>query len=178
VLFLNIATGVILVLLGMRYVRKGLDRLFGSQLIDWLQQMTNNRYKAFFAGMVAGAIAPSSSAIAMLSVQLLNQSSLTAGRMLAVVLGANVGITVSVQLLAFRLQDYAGAFILTGGVGFLFLKRTLFRGAGQMLLGIGLVFLAMGIIGLAGTAAAKVISSCSLASWIAIRSSSSWRRRC
>jgi phosphate:Na+ symporter len=139
----------------MRYVRKGLDRLFGSQLIDWLQQMTNNRYKAFFAGMVAGAIAPSSSAIAMLSVQLLNQSSLTAGRMLAVVLGANVGITVSVQLLAFRLQDYAGAFILTGGVGFLFLKRTLFRGAGQMLLGIGLVFLAMGIIGLAGTAAAK-----------------------
>src|SRR5580704_7230533 len=174
-LFLNIATGVILVLLGMRYVRKGLDRLFGSQLVDWLQQMTNNRYKAFFAGMVAGAIAPSSSAIAMLSVQLLNQSSLNAGRMLAVVLGANVGITVSVQLLAFRLKDYAGAFILTGGVGFLFLKRTLFRGAGQMLLGIGLVFLAMGIIGLAGTAAAKVISSCSLASWIAIRSSSSWR---
>jgi phosphate:Na+ symporter len=120
VLFLNIANGVILVLLGMRYVRKGLDRLFGSQLIDWLQQMTNNRYKAFFAGMVAGAIAPSSSAIAMLSVQMLNQSFLTAGRMLAVVLGANVGTTVSVQLLAFRLQDYSGVFILTGGIGFLF----------------------------------------------------------
>jgi hypothetical protein len=53
-LFPNIATGVILVLLGMRYVRKGLDRLFDSQLVDWLQQMTNNRYKAFFGGMVAG----------------------------------------------------------------------------------------------------------------------------
>jgi phosphate:Na+ symporter len=155
VLFLNIATGVILVLLGMRYVRKGLDRLFGSQLVDWLQQMTNNRYKAFFAGMVAGAIAPSSSAIAMLSVQMLNQTALTAGRMLAVVLGANVGLTVSVQLLAFRLQDYSGVFLLAGGIGFLFLKRPLFRGAGQMLLGIGLVFLAMGIIGSAGNAAAK-----------------------
>ena len=153
-LFLNIATGVILVLLGMRYVRKGLDRLFGSQLVDWLQQMTNNRYKAFFGGMVAGAIAPSSTAIAMLSVQMLNQTALTARRMLAVVLGANVGITVAVQLLAFRLQDYSGVFLLTGGIGFLFLKRTIFRGAGQMLLGIGLVFLAMGIIGLAGTAAA------------------------
>jgi phosphate:Na+ symporter len=153
-LFLNIATGVILVLLGMRYVRKGLDRLFGSQLVDWLQQMTNNRYQAFFGGMVAGAIAPSSSAIAMLSVQMLNQTALTAGRMLAVVLGANVGITVSVQLLAFRLQDYSGVFLLTGGIGFLFLKRAIFRGAGQMLLGIGLVFLAMGIISSAGTAAA------------------------
>ena len=154
-LSLNIATGVILVLLGMRYVRKGLDRLFGSQLVDWLQQMTNNRYKAFFGGMVAGAIVPSSSAIAMLSVQMLNQTALTAGRMLAVVLGANVGITVSVQLLAFRLQNYSGVFLLTGGIGFLFLKRAIFRGAGQMLLGIGLVFLAMGIIGSAGTAAAK-----------------------
>jgi phosphate:Na+ symporter len=153
-LFLNIATGVILVLLGMRYVRKGLDRLFGSQLVDWLQQMTNNRYKAFFGGMVAGAVAPSSSAIAMLSVQMLNQTALTAGRMLAVVLGANVGITVSVQLLAFRLQDYSGAFLLAGGIGFLFLKRAIFRGPGQMLLGIGLVFLAMGIIGSAGTVAA------------------------
>jgi len=155
VLFLNIATGVILVLLGMRYVRKGLDRLFGSQLVDWLQQMTNNPYKAFFGGMVAGTIAPSSSAIAMLSVQMLNQTALSAGRMLAVVLGANVGITVSVQLLAFRLQDYSGVFLLTGGIGFLFLKRAIFRGPGQMLLGIGLVFLAMGIIGSAGTAAAK-----------------------
>jgi phosphate:Na+ symporter len=153
-LFLNIATGVILVLLGMRYVRKGLDRLFGSQLVDWLQQMTNNRYQAFFGGMVAGAIAPSSSAIAMLSVQMLNKTALTAGRMLAVVLGANVGLTVSVQLLAFRLQDYSGVFLLTGGIGFLFLKRAIFRGAGQMLLGIGLVFLAIGIIGSAGTAAA------------------------
>jgi phosphate:Na+ symporter len=155
VLFLNIATGVILVLLGMRYVRKGLDRLFGSQLVDWLQQMTNNRYKAFLGGMVAGAIAPSSSAIAMLSVEMLNQTALSAGRMLAVVLGANVGITVSVQLLAFRLQDYSGVFLLTGGIGFLFLKRTIFRGAGQILLGIGLVFLAMGIIGSAGATAAK-----------------------
>ena len=65
---LNIATGTILILLGMRYVRKGLDRLFGSQLVDWLQQMTQNRYQAFLADPVAGVMAPSSSAIAMLSV--------------------------------------------------------------------------------------------------------------
>ena len=154
-LLLNIATGIILILLGMRYLRKGLDRLFGSHLVDWLQQMTQNRYQAFFAGLVAGTIAPSSSAIALLSVQMLNQTALTAGRMLAVVLGASVGITVSVQLIAFRLQNYAGAFILVGGVGFLFLKRALFRGAGQMLLGIGLVFLAMGMISSAGAAAAS-----------------------
>ena len=64
------------------------------------------------------------------------------------------GITVSVQLLAFRLQDYSGLFLLSGGIDFLFLKRTIFRGLGQMLLGIGLVFLAMGIIANAGSVAA------------------------
>jgi phosphate:Na+ symporter len=152
---LNIATGIILILLGMRYVRKGLDRLFGSQLVDWLQQMTQNRYQAFLAGAVAGVMAPSSSAIAMLSVQMLNQTALTAGRMLAVVLGANVGITVSVQLLAFRLQDYSGLFLVLGGIGFLFLKRPVFRGVGQFLLGIGLVFLAMSMIGAAGKEASS-----------------------
>ena len=152
---LNIATGTILILLGMRYVRKGLDRLFGSQLVDWLQQMTQNRYQAFLAGAVAGVMAPSSSAIAMLSVQMLNQTALTAGRMLAVVLGANVGITVSVQLLAFRLQDYSGLFLVSGGVGFLFLKRPIFRGVGQFLLGIGLVFLAMSMISAAGKEASS-----------------------
>ena len=153
-LFLNIATGVILVLLGMRYLRKGLDRLFGNQLVEWLQRTTKNRAEGFFAGIVAGVVAPSSSAIALLSVQMLNRSALTAGRMLAVVLGANVGITVSVQLVAFRLQDCSGPLLLLGGVGYLFLKRAIFRGTGQMLLGIGLVFLAMGMMGGAGSAAA------------------------
>lgn len=152
--FLNIATGVILVLLGMRYVRKGLDRLVGNRLVDWLQQMTKNRYQAFFAGAVAGCVAPSSTGIAMLSVQMLSETRLTAERMLAVVLGANVGITVSVQLLAFRLQDYAGAFLLAGGIGFLFFNRAIFRGVGQMLLGIGLIFLAMEMIGKAGSVGA------------------------
>jgi phosphate:Na+ symporter len=151
---LNLISAIILILLGMRYLRKGLDRLFGNQLVEWLQETAKNRYKAFFAGIVAGLISPSSSAIAVLSVQILNQSALTAGRMLAVVLGANVGLTVMVQLITFDLQDFAGVFIVAGGIGFLFLQRAIFRGTGQICLGLGLVFLAMGIIGNTGKLAA------------------------
>ena len=51
---LNIAAGVVLILLGMRHLRKGLDRLFGNKLIDWLQETTANRGKSFLAGIVAG----------------------------------------------------------------------------------------------------------------------------
>src|ERR1700756_1476114 len=151
---LNLTPAIILILLGMRYLRKGLDRLFGNQLVEWLQETAKNRYKGFFAGMVAGLISPSSSAIAVLSVQILNQSALTAGRMLAVVLGANVGLTVIVQLITFDLQDFAGAFIVAGGIGFLFLQRAIFRGTGQICLGLGLVFMAMSIIGNTGKLAA------------------------
>jgi phosphate:Na+ symporter len=151
----NLASAIILILLGMRYLRKGLDRLFGNQLVEWLQQTAQNRYKAFLSGMVAGLISPSSSAIAVLSVQILNQSTLTAGRMLAVVLGANVGLTVIVQLITFDLQDFAGVFIVAGGIGFLFLQRAIFRGTGQILFGLGFIFLAMSIIGNTGRLAAS-----------------------
>ena len=151
---LNLISAIILILLGMRYLRKGLDRLFGNQLVEWLQETAKNRYKAFFSGIVAGLISPSSSAIAVLSVQILNQSTLTAGRMLAVVLGANVGLTVIVQLITFDLQDFAGIFIVAGGIGFLFLQRAIFRGTGQICLGLGLVLLAMSIISNTGKLAA------------------------
>jgi phosphate:Na+ symporter len=150
----NLASAIILVLLGMRYLRKGLDRLFGSKLVEWLQKTAQNRYQAFLAGMVAGLISPSSSAIAMLSVQMLNRTALSAGRMLAVVLGANVGITVTVQLLTFNLQDFAGVFILIGGIGFLFMSRSRFKGTGQMFLGLGVIFLGMSVISNAGNVAA------------------------
>jgi phosphate:Na+ symporter len=150
----NIVAGTILILLGMRYVRKGLERLFGGQLAEWLQQMTpQDPYQGFLVGVMAGVMTPSSSAVAALSLQMLNQTALPAGQMLAVVLGANVGITVSVQLLACRLQDCSSLFLVVGGIGFLFLKRPSFRGIGQILLGMGLVFLAMSLIGAADTGA-------------------------
>ena len=151
---INLTSAIILILLGMRYLRKGLDRLFGNQLVDWLQSTAQNRYKAFLAGIVAGVISPSSSAIAMLSVQMLNQTALTAGRMLAVLLGANIGLTVMVQLITFDLHDFAGIFIVIGGIGFLFLNRTLFRGTGQIFLGLGFIFFAMSTISNAGKLAA------------------------
>lgn len=151
---LNLTSAIILILLGMRHLRKGLDRLFGSQLVHWLQNTAHHRYKVFLAGIVAGIISPSSSAIAVLSVQMLDQTALTAGRMLAVVLGANIGLTAIVQLITFDPQDFAGIFIVVGGIGFLSLNRAIFRGTGQIFLGLGFIFLAMGTIGNVGKLAA------------------------
>lgn len=145
--FYQIAGGIALTIFGIRFLRKGLDRLFGGRLVAWLAGMTQRRWKAFSSGVVVGTLAPSSTALSLITLQMLNTGQLTAERMLAVLLGANVGITVTVQLLAFHIQDYAGLFILAGVIGFQFLNRETLRGIGQCILSLGFIFLAMKLIG-------------------------------
>lgn len=151
-IFIQIAGGVALIIFGIRFLRKGLDRLFGGRLVTWLSRMTELRWKAFSSGIVIGTLVPSSTALSLITLQMLNTSRVTAAPMLAVLLGANVGITVTVQLLAFHVLDYAGLFILLGVIGFQFLNRERLRGVGQCLLSLGFIFVAMGLIGAGATA--------------------------
>jgi phosphate:Na+ symporter len=150
--FFQIAGGVALTIFGIRFLRKGLDRLFGGKLVAWLSRMTERRWRAFSSGIVVGTLVPSSTALSLITLQMLNTSRLTAKPMLAVLLGANVGITVTIQLLAFHIQDYAGFFVLIGVIGFQFLNREVLRGIGQCVLSLGFIFVAMGLISAGATA--------------------------
>lgn len=143
----EILGGVALTVFGIRFLRKGLDRLFGGQLISWLSRMTEKPLKSFGAGILTGAIAPSSTALSLVAVQMLNTGQLNAERMLALLLGANVGITVTIQLVAFHITDWAGVFLVTGVVAFQFMHREVFRGIGQCLLALGFIFISMRMIG-------------------------------
>lgn len=145
--WLEIVGGVALTVFGARFLRKGLDRLFGGKLAAWLAALTENRWKAFAAGAGVGTVAPSSTAIAMMTVQMLHEGKIGPDRMLAVLVGANVGITITIQLIAFHVQDYAALLIVLGVFGFQFLRRDLHRGIGQCVLSLGFVFLAMRMIG-------------------------------
>lgn len=142
---LNIAGSVALILFGIRFLRKGLDRVIGHRLHAWLERMSRRRWTAALAGGVFGTVAPSSTAQTLLTLQLLNEGRLAPQSMLAFLLGANVGITITVQLIAFRFFDYHALFIITGLVGYQYLKNETWRGIGQSLLGLGFIFLAMAI---------------------------------
>lgn len=146
-IFFHIAGGIALTVFGVRFLRKGFDRLFGRTLVTWLASLTEHRWRAWAAGLVVGTLTPSSTAISLVTMQMMNAGQLTAERMFAVLLGAGAGITVTVQLMAFRLQDWAGAFLLTGVLGFQFLRRDALRGAGQCLIALGLIFLAIRLVG-------------------------------
>jgi phosphate:Na+ symporter len=112
--------------------------------------MAQHPWTAAVAGFAFGTIAPSSTAQTLLTLQLLNAGKIAAGSMLAFLLGANVGITITVQLIAFRLFDYYPVFLVAGLVCFQYFKAESVRGAGQTVLGLGFIFLAMTLTSTSG----------------------------
>lgn len=165
---LTIAGGVALILFAVRFLRKGLERIFGHRLHAWIEGMTQrSRTGSTTAGIAFGAAAPSSTAQTLLTLKLLDQGRLPPDRMLLFLLGANIGITITVQLLAFRLFDYYPLFLVVGVVGFLWCRAEVLRGIGQALLALGFVFLAVRII---STAAGQLTADPDLATVLALLS--------
>lgn len=143
---LTIAGGVALILFGIRFLRKGLERLFGQQLYEWIERTARRPWKASVAGLAFGTVAPSSTAQTLVSLQLLRAGRLSTESVLGFLLGANLGITFTVQLIALRIFDYYSLFILVGLVCYQGFKSETVRGVGQACLGMGFIFLAMEII--------------------------------
>ena len=149
-LFLTIAGGVALIIYGARVLQKGLDRVFGPRLSQWMQRMAHSRARALASGLAVSLVAPSSTTISVLAVQAVQAGNLSARKMLAVMLGANIGMTIMVILIAFRLEAYAPVLLLAGVVIYNLAPSQAWRGAGQIVLALGLIFLALGVIRAAG----------------------------
>ena len=103
-ILLKIAGGVALLLFGVRSLRKGLDRLFGARLGVWLRNLGSRRGLSFLSGSVIGILAPSSTTISVLAVQTVQVGHMSARQMLAVMLGAYIGLTILVQLVALHVD--------------------------------------------------------------------------
>lgn len=149
---LTIFGGVALIVFGMRYLRKGLDRLFGQRLGTWMQRLGSRRGWAFLAGIGASVLAPSSTTMSLLAVQTVQAGQLTARQMLAIVLGANVGLTIMVLLIGANVQKVAPIILLVGVVLFQFTRSNRSRGAGQVVLAIAFMLMAIDIMERAGAA--------------------------
>ena len=140
---MDIAGAVALILFGIRFLRKGLDRLAGNRMHHWVETMLQHRATALLAGFGFGSVAPSSTAQTLFALQLLNAGRIAADRVVIFLLGANIGITITVQLISFRIFDYYSLFLIFGLIGFQFGRVETIRGIGQGILGLGFIFLAM-----------------------------------
>jgi len=143
--FVGIAGGLALFLYGMRLIGRGLEKAAGGRLRGYLASMTRNRWRSLLFGMVSTLLVQSSSASTVLLVSFVGAGLVTVGQCLGATLGAAVGSTVTVQLIAFRISHYAlllvalGFVLSTGGGG----RR---RTAGGVILGFGLIFFGLQVM--------------------------------
>jgi phosphate:Na+ symporter len=135
--------GMALLLYGMQHTGDGLQRLAGARLRQVLTHLTANRFAALLTGALATALIQSSTATTIMVIGFVQAGLLTLYQAMGIILGADIGTTFTVQLLAFRIYDYA---LLLVGLGFAmtFLgKRRLLKDLGHAVLGFGLIFLGL-----------------------------------
>jgi len=145
-MLLNVAGGVALILFGVRFLKKGLDRLFGPKLGYWVQHVANRPIKAFLTGIGVSVVAPSSTTISVLAVSTVRAGHLTPRQMLALMFGADIGLTAMVLLISMSVDQYAPILILIGVGLFQFSKHDMPRGVGQVVLSLAFIFIGIGII--------------------------------
>ena len=146
-MFMSLGGGLALFLYGMEKMASGMKSAVGAKMKSILARFTSNRIRAAITGSVVTAVIQSSSVTTVLAVGFVSAGLMSLGQSVGVIMGANVGTTITAQIVAFRVQEAALAFI---AVGFLLLlpgKKDLRRQLGNVLMGLGLVFFGMSIMG-------------------------------
>jgi phosphate:Na+ symporter len=136
----GVVGGLGLFYLGIRAMGDGLQKYAGEWLRNFLKNITKNRYVAMLTGLIVTAIIQSSSATTVMTVGLVNVGIISLAQAIGVVLGANIGTTVTAQLIAFRVQDYALPILGVGVLLHFFLKKEKIAYLGQFLTGFGMLF--------------------------------------
>ncbi len=144
--FLTVGGGVALILFGVRFLRKGLDRLFGPKLGTWMNRLARDRFRAFFTGLGISIIAPSSTSISVLAVSAVQAGHLSARQMFAVMIGADIGLTAMILLISLRIDAFAPILILIGVLLFQFTNAEKLRGIGQTVVSLGFMFMGIATI--------------------------------
>lgn len=146
IILLQLAGFVALLLWGMHMVQTGIERAFGGVLRQALAKGLGNRFTAFVGGLSLTALLQSSTATALMATSFVAAGYMTLVPALAVMLGANVGTTLIVQVLAFNVAAVAPLFILVGVIAFKKGAKTRTRDLGRSSIGIGLMLLGLSLI--------------------------------
>lgn len=141
--------GIALFLYGMHIMGVGLKSVAGNRLRDILEHTTNNRVLGVFVGTAVTALIQSSSATTVMSIGFVSAGLMTLTQAIGVIMGANIGTTVTAQIIAFSLGDYAPLILFAGMVMVLFLKNTKVQNVGLIVLGFGMLFMGIDTMGTA-----------------------------
>src|SRR5215467_6817171 len=135
-----------LLLYGIRLSGEALQRVLGARLKSLLTVLSRQRMLAVLSGAAATALLQSSAATTLMLIGFVSAGLMTFRQTLGVILGADIGTTLTVQLIAFRITDYSPLLVGLGFTATFVSRRRVPKDLGQALLGLGLVFLGLKLI--------------------------------
>lgn len=139
--------GLGLFLYGIKSMSDGLQAVAGDRLRVILEKGTKTPLRGVFTGLIVTGLIQSSSGTTVLTVGLVNAGLLNLRQAIGIIMGANIGTTVTAYLIGFKLEDYALPIIAIGVFILFFIKNKRLTYFGQVLLGFGLLFYGMSIMG-------------------------------
>jgi len=146
IVLLDLMGGIALLLWGLHMVQSGILRAFGADLRLTLARALKNRFAAFGAGVGLTALLQSSTATALITSSFTAEGIVSLVPALAIMLGANVGTTLIVQLLSFNMSAVAPVLFIIGLLAFRTGARSRIKDLGRVAIGLGLMLLALHIL--------------------------------
>jgi phosphate:Na+ symporter len=145
-ILLDLTGGVALLLWGLHMVHSGIVRAFGSDLRRFLGMALRNRFAAFLAGIFVTALLQSSTATGLMTASFVTGGTVDLIPGLAIMLGANVGTTLIVQVLSFNVSAVAPVLFLVGVITFKRSSQPRTRDLGRVAIGVGIMVLSLHIL--------------------------------
>ncbi|MCI8585855.1 MAG: Na/Pi cotransporter family protein [Lachnospiraceae bacterium] len=138
--------GLGLFLLGMKQMSDGLEKAAGAKMRNILEAVTTNRLMGTLIGILFCAVIQSSSATTVMVVSFVNAGMMTLYQAAGVIMGANIGTTVTSQLVSFNLSAYAPVFLFIGVLMTQFVKNDRVKKIGEVVLGFGVLFMGLSVM--------------------------------
>ena len=140
--------GLALFIYGMNLMSDGLQKSAGERMKNILALLTRNPVLGVLAGALCTAVLQSSSATTVMVIGFVSAGLTSLRQAISIILGANIGTTITAQLIAFSIGDYAWAFVAVGFVMYFFLKKKEFLSyLGQTIFAFGVLFVGINIMG-------------------------------
>lgn len=142
-LILGLLSGLALFLYGMQMMSDGLEKAAGDRLKSILEKLTSNRFLGVLVGAVITAIIQSSSATTVMVIGFVNARLMNLRQAVWIIMGANIGTTITGQLVALNMSEIAPLFAFAGVVMIVFLKNPRLHSLGSIVSGLGILFIGM-----------------------------------
>ena len=145
-ILLGLTGGLGLFLFGMTLMSEGIEKAAGAKLRGILEMFTKNRFMGMIVGIIFTGIIQSSSACTVMVVSFVNTGLMNLYQAAGVIFGANIGTTVTSQLVSFNLSKIAPLFVLVGVITVMFCKNQTIKKIGDIILGFGVLFMGLSLM--------------------------------